>query len=262
MSSERKSDGPVALITGGSRGIGLGVARSLAREGCRLAIGGRRKADDVADAMESLRRDGAEVLYVRGDIGDAGDRHRLVETVMAEYGGIDVLVNNAGMAPRERRDILEASEESFEELMKVNLQGPYFLTQDVARRMIAADPPAGRRRSIVFITSVSAELATTSRGEYCISKAGLAMAARLWSVRLADDGIGVYEIRPGIIATDMTAGVRDKYDTLLSGGLTLQKRWGEAGDVGRAVASLVRGDWAYSTGQVIYVDGGMTVGRL
>jgi NAD(P)-dependent dehydrogenase (short-subunit alcohol dehydrogenase family) len=252
---------PVALVTGGSRGIGFGICRKLAAEGYNLALCGRRAAGEVDAALEPLREEGAEVLYVPAEISRPADRDKLLAGIREKYGRLDVLVNNAGMAPRERRDILEAAEESYEEVMRVNLQGPYFLTQAAARWMVE-EGKDGRQRSIIFISSVSSTMASTGRGEYCISKAGLSMAAQLWAVRLAEYGIQVNEIRPGIIATDMTGGVKEKYDRLIGEGLTLQKRWGSPEDIGKAVASLVRGDWGYSTGQSICVDGGLTVGRL
>ncbi len=252
---------PVALVTGGSRGIGYGIAQKLAEEGYDLAICGRRSAADVDESLDPLRKAGGEVLYMRADIGSGNDRASLLDAVWERFGRLDVLVNNAGMAPRERRDILEATEESFDEVMGTNLRGPYFLTQAAARRMVEASKE-GLRGSIVFITSVSSTVASVSRGEYCLSKAALSMAARLWAVRLAEFGINVYEVRPGVISTDMTSGVKEKYDSLFSDGLALQQRWGTPEDVGRAVAALVRGDFPYSTGQAINVDGGMTVGRL
>jgi len=254
---------PVALVTGGTRGIGRSCAEALAREGYDLAVCGVRLEGEAADALAALRAAGAEVLYVRADIGEDDTAARLLAEVRARYGRLDVLVNNAGVAPRERADVLEASRESFDRLIRINLRGPYFLTQAVARFMLEQGPvEAGRRRTIVFITSVSASVVSTNRGEYCISKAGLSMAGQLWAVRLADHGIMVYEVRPGIVHTDMTAGVTAKYDALFAQGLAPQKRWGTPEDVGRAVAMLVRGDLPYSTGQVISVDGGMTVQRL
>lgn len=254
---------PVALVTGGTRGIGRGCAEFLAREGYDLAVCGVRSEGEVAEALQALRAAGAEALYVQADIGDDDAADRIVAAVRDRYGRLDVLVNNAGVAPRERVDILDASRESFDRLVRINLRGPYFLTQAVARFMLAHGPAeAGRRRSIVFVTSVSARVASVNRGEYCISKAGLSMASLLWATRLADDGIMVYEVRPGIVRTDMTAGVAAKYDALFDQGLALQRRWGTPEDVGKAVAMLVRGDLPYSTGQVIGVDGGMTVQRL
>ncbi len=254
---------PVALVTGGSRGIGLGVARALAASGYDLALCGRRKRDDVEELLHDPGIRHTRVLYVQADISNPSDRLRLIEDVRRRFGRLNVLVNNAGIAPPERRDILEAGEASFETVLRVNLQGPYFLTQRAARWMIEQrQESATFQGTIIFITSVSAETASVNRGEYCVSKAGLAMSARLWAVRLAEFSIPVFEIRPGIIATDMTAGVQQKYDSLIDQGLLLQPRWGTPEDVGRAVRALVSGDFPYSTGQVIMVDGGMTVGRL
>jgi NAD(P)-dependent dehydrogenase (short-subunit alcohol dehydrogenase family) len=203
------------------------------------------------------------VLYVRADVGRAEDRAKLIAEARGAFGRLHVLVNNAGIAPRERRDILEATEQSFEEVVRTNAQGPYFLTQAAARWMIEQRRASGDYAAcIVNISSISATVASPNRGEYCISKAAVAMATALWAVRLAEFGIPVYEVRPGIITTDMTAGVATKYDDLIGRGLLLQPRWGTAEDVGRAVATLARGDLGYSTGHVVMVDGGLTVPRL
>jgi 3-oxoacyl-[acyl-carrier protein] reductase len=250
----------VALITGGTRGIGLGIARALAKEGWHLALCGVRAADEVREVLEAFDG-GAE--YFRADVGVAADRARLVASVAERYGSVHVLVNNAGRAPRVRADLLEASEESFEELIRINLQGPYFLTQAVARQMTdRKSSDASFAAAIVFVTSVSAVMASIARGEYCVSKAGLAMTARLFALRLAPAGIPVFEVRPGIVATDMTAGVRDAYDARIADGLVPQKRWGQPEDVGHVVAALVRGDLAYATGTVVNVDGGLLIPRL
>jgi 3-oxoacyl-[acyl-carrier protein] reductase len=255
--------GRVALVTGGARGIGFGCALALAREGWDLCICGMREEARAGSAPEELRAAGANVLYVRADIGDDDAADRLVGSAVQRFGRLDLLVNNAGIAPEERRDILDASRESFDQLMRTNLRGPYFLTQAAARIMLKEPAGPGQRTGcIVFITSVSATVASINRGEYCISKAGLSMASLLWTTRLAPEGIRVYEVRPGIVKTDMTAGVSEKYDRLIGDGLTLQKRWGMPDDVGKAVAMLARGDLPYSPGQVILVDGGMTVQRL
>lgn len=255
---------PVALVTGASRGIGRGIAEELAAAGWSLVINycGNEKAAKESEASCRSRAVHAEQSFVtvQADISRAGDRERLAETAWNHRGGIDALVNNAGIAPALRADLLDASEESFNEIITTNLGGPYFLTQLVARRMLAQ--AAEHRRSIVFITSVSAETASVNRGDYCLSKAGLAMAAKLWAARLASDDIGVYEVRPGIMATDMTTAVKEKYDALIAEGLVPQKRWGTAADVGRSVRSLLQGDWAYSTGSVIHVDGGFHLSRL
>ncbi len=255
--------GRVALVTGGTRGIGAGCAQALAREGWDLAVCGVRPEAEAGPALDGLRAAGAVVLYVRADIGDDDAADGLIVAVRERFGRLDLLVNNAGVAPAERRDILEATRESFDRVMRINLRGPYFLTQAAARwmRELKATDPS-RSGCIVFITSMSATVASVNRGEYCISKAGLSMASLLWATRLAEDGISVYEVRPGIVRTDMTAGVAAKYDSLIAQGLTLQRRWGTPEDVGRAVAMLARGDLPYSTGQVILVDGGLTVQRL
>ena len=254
---------PTALITGGTRGIGLGVAQALAGEGWDLALGGVRPEADVRETLDALRRAGAAVHYFRGDLGSREERTRLVADVRARIGTVNALVNNAGRAPRVRADLLDATEDSFEELIGTNLQGPYFLTQAIARDQVARrrDDPSFSA-AIVFITSVSAELASLNRGEYCVSKAGLAMAVRLFAVRLAESGVPVYEVRPGIIATDMTSGVREIYDRRIADGLVPERRWGGPDDVGRVVAALLRGDLPYATGSVIHVDGGLSVPRL
>jgi 3-oxoacyl-[acyl-carrier protein] reductase len=253
----------VALVTGGSRGIGLGVAQSLARSGFDVAINGRREASDVAAAIESLDALGARVLYCRGDVASRDDHAAMLAAIKNEFGRLDVLVNNAGVAPDVRADILDAGEESFDRLIRINLRGPYFLTQSAAKWMVEqgkSDPTF--KGVIINVSSISATVASVNRGDYCISKAGVAMATQLWAVRLAEFGIDVFEVRPGIIATDMTSGVTEKYDKLIAGGLTLEKRWGTPQDVGKAVSVLARGDLSYATGQVIMVDGGLTNQRL
>ena len=260
MSAESGAGVRTALVTGGTRGIGLGIARALASEGWHLAICGVRPESAVRAVIDTFA---GRAEYFCADVGSLDDRTRLVAAIAERYGTVDALVNNAGRAPRVRADILEASEDSFEELMRINLQGPYFLTQAIARQMVArrtADRTFGA--TIVFVTSVSAEMASIARGEYCVSKAGLAMAARLFAVRLAPAGIPVYEVRPGIVATDMTAVVRDVYDARIADGLVPEKRWGQPEDIGRVVASLLRGDAPYSTGTVIHVDGGLAIPRL
>jgi NAD(P)-dependent dehydrogenase (short-subunit alcohol dehydrogenase family) len=259
---------PSALVTGASRGLGRGIAERLAAQGLSVVINYARNeaaAQETAAACRAAARDPAQrFVSIQGDIGLTADRKRLVERAFDELGAIDALVNNAGMAPRVRADILDAGEESFEELIRTNLQGPYFLTQAVARRWLAPGVPSALPggRKVVFVTSMSVYTASVNRGDYCVSKAGLSMARQLWASRLAAEGIGVYEVRPGIMATDMTAGVRGKYDALIADGLLPQGRWGTADDVGRAVAALLRGDFPYSTGAVIDVDGGFHLRRL
>ena len=254
---------PVALVTGGTRGIGLGIATTLASDGYDLVLCGRRTEAEVSESIDALKALGAGVLYCRGDIADLKTHADLLANVKERLGRLDLLVNNAGIAPTERKDILEASEESYDRVMAVNLKAPYFLTQAVANWMIEQRSAVDDfRGAIVFVTSVSADTASVARGEYCVSKAGLSMAAQLWAVRLAEFDLPVYEIRPGIIKTDMTAGVIEKYNDLINKGLLLEPRWGRPEDIGKAVAMLARGDLPYSTGQVLTMDGGLGAKRL
>ena len=253
----------VALVTGARRGIGLGIAKCLAAEGCNLAISAVHGEEEAAATVDEIRQYGAEVLYCQADVSIPHERAAMLDRVRREFGRLDVLVNNAGVAPTVRADLLEATEESFERLIRINLQGPYFLTQSVANWMIEqqrANPEF--HGCIVNISSISATMASPNRGDYCISKAGISMATQLWAVRLGEFNIPVYEVRPGIIRTDMTTLVTAKYDKLIAEGLCIQSRWGTPEDVGRAVAMLVRRDLPYSTGQVIMVEGGMTLSRL
>jgi len=253
----------VALITGGSRGIGFGIATQLAMNGFDIAINGTRSDADVEDAVKKLKDFGNDVIYCRGSISSTADRENVLDEVNKHYGALHVLVNNAGIAPNVRNDILEATEESFDEVIGVNLKGTYFLTQRAAKWMIEQKKKEETFRGcIINISSMSATVASVNRGEYCISKAGLSMATQLFAVRLGEFDIPVFEVRPGIIRTDMTAGVKEKYDKLISEGLCVQQRWGEPGDVGKIVSSLVNGSFSYSTGQVIMVDGGLTIPRL
>ena len=254
---------PVALITGGSRGIGYGIAEHLAGAGFDLAINGVRPEEAVNQALMGLRHTGSDVIYCQGDIASTGDRAGIIQRIVAHFGRLNVLVNNAGIAPKERRDILDATEESFQHVLSTNLQGAYFLTQAAANWMIAQQAEqADFFGCIINISSVSATVASVNRGEYCIAKAGLSMATQLFAVRLGEYNIPVYEVRPGLIKTDMTAGVTATYDARIENGLCVQKRWGFADDVGKAVVALAKGDFPYSTGQVIMVDGGMTIPRL
>lgn len=256
------------LVTGASRGLGRGVALRLAAAGHSVAIhyaaNEAAARETAAECSRAAPRAEQAFPIVGGDISRAHDRQRLVQEAFAALGGLDALINNAGIAPRRREDITEAAEEIFDEVLAVNLKGPYFLTQEVVRRWLAgADPcrlPGGRK--ILFVSSVSAELASVHRGEYCISKAGLAMAAQLWAVRLAGEGIQVFELRPGIMATDMTAAVREKYDNSIRGGLVPMQRWGEPEDVGRAAEALCAGAFPFSTGEVIRIDGGLSLRKL
>jgi 3-oxoacyl-[acyl-carrier protein] reductase len=261
-----------ALITGASRGIGRGIALALAHlGGYDLAINyhsNETAAQETAAACrEEARRAGHRLRaeIVRGDVAAAVDRRALIDFMRTVYGRLDLLVNNAGVAPSVRADILEASEESFDRLMAIDLKGPYFLTQLAARYMIeqlGGRVAAPGEMAIVTITSVSAYAASTNRGDYCIAKAGLAMHTKLWAARLAEYGIGVFEVRPGIIETDMTAPVKARYDALFAQGLTPIARWGTPADVGKAVAAIAAGHFPYSTGLVLDVDGGFGVRQL
>jgi len=256
----------IALVTGGSRGIGFGIAEKLAAEKWDLVINGTRAEDAVAESLAKLRALGTRVGYARGDIGTAEGR-ATIRGATRDFAGsqpsINLLVNNAGVAPKTRSDLLDTSEESYDHVLDTNLKGVFFLTQAIAREMVAAKKnDSAFNAAIITITSISATVISTNRGEYCIAKAGLSMLTQLFAARLGGDGIPVYEVRPGIIKTDMTAGVTAKYDRLIAEGLCVQPRWGFPDDVGRAVASLARGDFPYSTGQIVMIDGGLTLPRL
>jgi 3-oxoacyl-[acyl-carrier protein] reductase len=254
---------PTALVTGASRGIGRGIALALGTLGWRVVVNYAGNREAAEECVALVGGAGGEARAVQGDIGAGADRVRLVEAAFAWEGRLDLLVNNAGIAPSVRADLLDAGEESFDRLIQVNLKGPYFLSQLVARRLIAQDADAsGCRGQIVNISSVSAYAASVNRGDYCVTKAGLAMMTKLFAARLADHGVRVYEVRPGVIATDMTGAVKDKYDALIAGGLTPIRRWGASEDVGRAVAAIARGDLPFSTGEVLNVDGGFHLRTL
>lgn len=250
---------PVAVITGGSRGIGFGIARHLASEGWNLVINGKRSLEQVAAPLAELGELGSDVHYVSGDISLTGTRERLVTEAVERFGHIDALVNNAGITSVGRLDYLDATEESFDQVIATNLKAPYFLAQLVARQMIAQGESKEFRRKIVNISSVNATVVSLTRGDYCMSKAGLAIATKVMAARLAEYDIDCFEVRPGIIATDMTAGVKEKYDKLIAEGLTFERRWGTPDDLGAVVAAALRGDLPYSTGQVLVVDGGLTI---
>jgi NAD(P)-dependent dehydrogenase (short-subunit alcohol dehydrogenase family) len=251
---------PVALVTGGSRGIGRAIATTLGREGgFGVAVNFVRNQAAAQEVVREINAAGGKAIAVRGDVASADDRRAIVEQTVMALGPIDLLVNNAGVAPDVRADILDASEQSFDRLISTNLKGPYFLTQLVARRMIDQQT----RGKIVNITSVSAYAASVNRGDYCLSKAALSMMTKLFAARLAEHGINVYEIRPGVIETDMTGPVKQKYDELIfRGGLTPIARWGTPDDVARAVLAIATGLLPFSTGDVINVDGGFHLRRL
>ncbi|MDQ8200230.1 3-ketoacyl-ACP reductase [Pelagicoccus enzymogenes] len=253
-----------ALVTGGSRGIGYGIALALAKEGWDLVINGMRPEEGVSEPLESLRAEGVSVAYARGDIGSVEGREAILKVARKAAGGaLNLLVNNAGVAPKQRLDILETTEESYDFVVDTNLKGAFFLTQAVANDMVAAKKEDETfSGAIVNVSSISATVISVNRGEYCIAKAGLSMVTSLFAARLGEFGIPVYEVRPGVTKTDMTSGVTEKYDKLIEDGLCVTKRWGFPDDIGKAVSSLARGDFPYSTGQVIMIDGGLTLPRL
>ena len=261
----------VVLITGGSRGIGRGIALALAGSGCDLLLNfarNRAAAEQTSiDCVACAREKGhkIQVKIVQGDIGQSNDRESIIGCAKSQFGRLDVLVNNAGVAPETRADLLETDEASFDRVFNTNAKGPYFLTQLAARYMIeqiGKIPDGPVRRKIITVSSISAYAASVNRGEYCVAKAALSMVTSLFAARLAEHGINVYEVRPGIIATDMTSPVKPKYDRLIADGLTPIKRWGTPQDVGLAVAAIVQDSLPYSTGQVIDVDGGFHLRRL
>lgn len=259
---------PVALVTGAGRGIGRGIALALAAEGydiaaCDVVFEPTEKTTGLFEVQERVEAGGAAFLPVAGDVADLAVHDEIIGRAVERYGRVDLMVNNAGLAPAVRLDILDTSPESFDRVLATNLRGAFFLTQRLARKMLVWKEAVPLiRPAIVFITSISAAVSSTSRAEYCISKAALSMTARLFADRLADSGVNVYEIRPGIIRTDMTSPVREKYDRLIGEGLVPQRRWGFPEDVGQAVAALARGAFGYSTGLILEVSGGMNIPRL
>ena len=258
----------IAWVTGGSRGIGRGVALELARHGYDLAVGCTKMDPAITDrgplaVRGQIEAMGRECAIIEGDVSDRNGHPRMLNEVLERFGRVDLLVNNAGVAPLQRLDVLECTEESYDRVMGINLRGPFFLTQLVARQMVKqVEANTPRRPMIVFVTSISSNTASPNRAEYCISKAGLSMAAQNFAVRLAEHGIAVYDIQPGIMATDMTEGVKAKYVRLIEEGLLLTKRWGTPEDVGKAVVVLAEGYFEYATGGVIEIAGGFGVKRL
>ncbi|CDX28194.1 Short-chain dehydrogenase/reductase SDR [Mesorhizobium plurifarium] len=250
---------PSAIITGGARGIGLACAEALAEAGFDILVADL--AEKPADGLpEKIVKHGAEFAHARCDIADLASHAALVEAAINAFGHVDCLVNNAGVGAVVRGDLLELKPDNFDRALAINLRGTLFLSQAVAKAMLAT--PAVSARSIITITSVSAAMASPERADYCISKAGLSMWVKNLALRLAAEDIGVFEVRPGIIRTDMTSGVSAKYDALIDGGLVPAKRWGEAADVGAVVAALASGKFGFSTGSVIDVDGALSVPRL
>jgi NAD(P)-dependent dehydrogenase (short-subunit alcohol dehydrogenase family) len=254
---------PVALVTGGSRGIGFGIAKKLAEIGYDLAINGVRPEADAKEYLDELRALGSKVIYLQGNIADKSDRASIVQGLKDQFGKIDVLVNNAGVAPRNRCDVLEVTEDDYDHLMNINEKGTFFLTQEIAKWMLELKSSNPEMQGyIINITSVSAELASPKRAAYCMSKASLSMFSKTMAVRMAPHGISVFEIRPGFVDTDMIEKVRATYLELVQTGATLEPRIGKPEDIGQVVATLVKGDLPYATGQIINVDGGLTIGRM
>ncbi len=259
---------PVVLVTGASRGLGRGIAIRCAQLGYSVVInyaGNQTAAEETAVACSRARVQASQVFVpLQADISNSEQRRKLVNSVFAEFGRLDALVNNAGIAPKVRADLTEVTEESFSEVLQINLQGSFFLTQLVANRWLSDTSPSllPHGHKIIFISSVSAESVSVNRGEYCVSKAGLSMVAKLWAARLAAEAIQVYELRPGIMLSDMTSAVKAKYDALLETGLVPQRRWGTPEDVALAVGSLLSGHFPFSSGSVITIDGGLHLHRF
>lgn len=258
----------VALITGASRGIGRGVALALARQGYDIAgLATKPDPNNTETGLYAVKKEvealGVTFLPLAGDIADLGGHRGILDETVRCFGKIDILVNNAGVAPLKRVDLLECIPESFDRLMNINLRGPYFFTQLVAQQMVKqTEAGTDYAPKIIFISSISSRVASISRAEYCVSKAGLSMTAQCFAVALAPHGINVYDLQPGITATDMTSAVQEKYDRLIEEGLLLTKRWGTPEDVGKAVVALAEGYLDYSTGAVIEIGGGLSLPRL
>lgn len=262
------SQKPVALITGAGRGIGRGIALELSRNGFDIAgvdieYEPDNKERGLFEVKERIEESNGVFVPIAGDISSLDAHEQILDQAIASLGRIDVLVNNAGVAPAKRLDILETTPESYDRLLSINARGPFFFTQKAVKHMIDKDQPdTDIHRCVIFITSVSATLSSPSRAEYCVSKAALSQAAKIFADRLAENNINVYEVRPGIIKTDMTASVMEKYDRLISQGLVPQKRRGYPEDVAKAVVSLARGDFSFSTGSIFEVSGGLNIQRL
>ena len=254
----------VAIVTGSSRGIGRGIALSLAEYGWQIVVNYRSNQTAAHDTKREIESSGSSAYIVKADMSTQADLDKLVDTTLEHYGKIDMLVNNAGVGPRQRVDMLQVGEQSYDDVMGINLKGPFFLTQRVANEMIALlEKDLVQAPKIVNISSISAYTSSPARAEYCISKAGMSMMTALWADRLAEYGINVFEIRPGIIRTDLTTVVQEKYDRLiLEEGLTPIRRWGEPIDIGKAVTAIGEGLFPFSTGEVINVDGGFHLHRL
>ncbi len=251
-----------ALVTGGRRGIGRGIALALAEAGFDVVVNDVVEDDKAAETLHLIRERGRRAAFVQADVGDLAAQERLVEQAWAAFGAVDCLVNNAGVQVAERRDMLETAPDSWDRLLGINLRAPFFLSQRIAKRWLA-EPRADARRSLVFIASVNAVAASTNRPEYCVSKAGVSMLTKLFALRLADAGVHVYEIRPGVIETDMTAGVKEMYTQRIeAGAVSPIRRWGQPEDIGKAIAALATGAIPFSTGDAFHVDGGFHVPKM
>lgn len=251
-----------AIVTGGSRGIGYAISKQLGLDGYQIVIMAVSPVEKCSERLTELKNLGISYLYVQGDISKTDDRQRCVEQAVSSFGGIDVLVNNAGVAPTERADLLEMSEESFDRVIGINTKGCMFMSQLVAKQMLKQEIKGRKRGTIVNISSCSAVVSSVSRGEYCVSKAGVSMLTQLYADRLAKESIYVYEVRPGVIFTDMTTAVKEKYDKLLEDGVFPIKRWGQPEDIGAAVSAFCSDKFLYTTGNYIDVDGGFHIQRL
>lgn len=251
-----------AIVTGSSRGIGFAIARQLGLDGYNIVMVATGPLEKNQAAVDALKAEGIDCIYVQANIGDHDDRLAILRAALDAFGRVDALVNNAGVAPKVRADLLEMSEESFDRVVGINTKGNMFLTQAVAKQMIGQEPLNGRKGVIVNVSSCSAEVSSISRGEYCVSKAGVSMLTKLYADRLAGEGILVHEVRPGVIATDMTSTVQEKYDKLIRDGLFPIARWGTPQDVADAVSALCSDKFLYTTGNYIDVDGGFHIKRL
>ena len=251
-----------AIVTGRSRGIGLAIVRQLGMDGCRIVMVATRPEKQSKEVLEELREKGIECIYVQANIEEKESREQIVEKAVKAFGRIDILVNNAGVAPKVRTDLLEMTEESFDRVMSINTKGNMFLTQAVAKKMIEQERIDGRKGVIVNVSSCSAEVSSTSRGKYCVSKAGISMLTKLYADRLAGEGILVHEVRPGVIMTDMTSGVKANYDKMIEAGIFPIARWGTPDDVAGVVSALCSDKFLYTTGNYIDVDGGFHIRRM
>jgi NAD(P)-dependent dehydrogenase (short-subunit alcohol dehydrogenase family) len=253
---------PAALVTGASRGIGRGIALELARQGFAVGINYVRNREAAAEVVRQIAATEGTAVALQADIGDAGGRDRLLTGFLSAFGRIDVLVNNAGITSPGRKDLLEATAESWDEVFAVNLKGPFFLAQAAAKQMLVQASDDRASSTIINVSSISSFAVSVNRADYCLAKSALPMLTQLFAARLADHGIRVYDVCPGVIESDMTGPVHEKYDRLIAEGLSPIRRWGQPEDVARVVATLATGGLPFCTGQTVYVDGGFHVRRL